>query len=288
MFYPNVQVFLAALIVDLLLGEWPSQIHPVVWMGEMTKLFDIPSGKSWVRFFLGTSLLTCDMGVWFFISISTMKLPWILSLPIQVFLLKSTFSIRSLYTHVSRCKTSKTEKLRYATSMIVSRDVSRLDKPHLISAALESLSENTSDSVTAPLFYYTLFGLPFAIVYRVVNTLDAMVGYHNTKYEYFGKVSARLDDALNFIPSRITATVFAIFSPLKAFRSIFKYGSSKINAAYPMSAFSGVLGVWFEKIGVYRFEGRKPTMKDVDRGLKIYILSCTVVILLFSILMVVR
>ncbi|MEN3043219.1 MAG: cobalamin biosynthesis protein, partial [Fervidobacterium sp.] len=158
------------------------------------------------------------------------------------------------------------------------------DKPHLYSAAIESLSENISDSITGPLFYYLLFDLYGAIVYRVVNTYDALFGYRTKRYEWFGKFCARFDDLLNIIPSRLTALVIILFNPKRGLEYITRYGGIKINSTYPMSAFSGVLGVGFEKIGYYKFHGKLPDKDDVFRALKLYkkvvIILLSVVILL--------
>ncbi|MGC8544666.1 MAG: adenosylcobinamide-phosphate synthase CbiB [Athalassotoga sp.] len=287
-FMPDPLTFLLALMIDLLIGEYPNAIHPVVWMGKLVKYFDKDAKSNAVRFIYGTMLLILNVAIWASVGISIMFIPGLIGILTQALLLKSTFSIRGLYAHVKRCRVEDDEKMRHSVSMIVSRDTSKLDRWHLISAALESLSENTSDSITAPLFYYTLFGLPGALVYRVVNTMDAMIGYHTQKFEWFGKAAARTDDALNFIPSRLTATFFALFSPKKAFRSIFKYGPIKINGTYPMSAFSGILGVKFEKHGVYEFEGREPEIEDLDRGLRIYAFSVLIIISVFFLLTVAR
>ena len=289
LFAPNIVVFIGAIAIDLMFGEWPNVIHPVVWMGRTAKLFDMPLSSDFIKFLLGVMLVTVDVSLWIFIASVFCSIHVnIISVLLQIFLFKSTFSIKALYKHVSKCACGDREKMRRNVSMIVSRDVSKLDKPHMISAALESLSENTSDSITGPFFYYALFGLGGAVIYRVVNTLDAVVGYRTERFEWFGKASARADDVLNFIPARVTAIIFTILSPRRAFNSVKKYGALKINAAYPMSAFSGVLNVWLEKKGVYRFEGRKPMLSDISRGLKIYMLSTAILVAIFALITVMR
>ncbi len=286
-FIPNIYAFLIAIGIDLLIGEYPNIVHPVVWMGKIVKYFE--NGKTpESRFVYGLSMLITNCAIWFTTGILAMMVPGIIGIFVQAIILKSTFSIRGLYEHVKRCGVDDEEKMRKAVSMIVSRDTSKLDRWHLISAALESLSENTSDSITGPLFYYTLLGLPGALLYRVVNTMDAMVGYHTPMFEWFGKPAARMDDAMNFIPSRLTATFFAFLRPRRAFRYIFEYGPIKINGTYPMSAFAGVLGVSFEKIGVYKFDGRIPVLEDIKRGLRFYALTVLTIISFFLIIMVVR
>jgi adenosylcobinamide-phosphate synthase len=132
------------------------------------------------------------------------------------------------------------------------------------------LAENISDSITGPLFYYLLFGLPGAVIYRVVNTYDALFGYRNEKYEWFGKFSARFDDLLNIIPARVTAFVISLFNPVSSWKYILKYGAIKINAMYPMSAFAGVLKLGFEKIGYYKLEGKIPEKEDIKKALNLY------------------
>ena len=281
-FSPDFLIFAAAVGIDLLFGEYPDIIHPVVWMGRMAIWFDIKTDSDFIRFILGGMLLVSNAALWFFIAFFSFKLPFVLRFAVQVFLLKSTFSITALYRHVKCCRTDDIERMRQSVSMIVSRDTSELDRPHLISASLESLSENISDSVIAPLFYYAIFGLPAAMIYRSVNTLDAMIGYRTKSFEWYGKASARADDLANFIPARITALIIALFSPRAAVRAIFKYAHTKLNAAYPMAAVSGVLRVLFEKKGVYRFDGREPEIGDIDRGLKLFKLVVAVSLALMA------
>ncbi len=103
-----------------------------------------------------------------------------------------------------------TEGARYAVSMIVGRDTDRLDRNGIIKAAVETVAENTSDGVTAPLFYMIIGGAVLGFVYKAVNTMDSMIGYKNDKYMYFGRFAAKLDDILNYIPARLTAVFMII------------------------------------------------------------------------------
>ncbi len=271
----KVLLFLVALIVDLFLGEFPDIIHPVVYMGRIGKFFDnfynSRSSKTF-SFLLGMASLIIELIIWEGLVYFLLRLSKIHTILIilEVYFLKSSFSIRALYEHVDRCRTNDVELLRRNVSMIVSRDTSRLDKPHLYSAAVESLAENISDSITGPLFYYVLFGLYGAIAYRVVNTYDALFGYRTAKYEWFGKFPARFDDLLNLIPSRLTALFISFFNFKRSWEYIRKYGAIKINATYPMSAFAGVLGLGFEKLGHYKFDGKLPDMEDLEKALRLY------------------
>jgi adenosylcobinamide-phosphate synthase len=145
-----------------------------------------------------------------------------------------------------------------ALQSLVSRDRSHLTTELAAAAAIESLAENLSDSIVAPLLYYALFGLPGAALYRLCNTLDSMIGYRG-HYEYLGKVSARLDDILNLLPSRLTALLIIGLAPLFGGKRltawhIWRRDAGKTaspNAGHPMSAAAGALGVQLVKVGHY-------------------------------------
>ncbi len=147
---------------------------------------------------------------------------------------------------------------RHALQSLVSRERSELTAELAGAAAIESLAENLSDSIVAPLFYYALFGLPGAAGYRLFNTFDSMLGYHG-RYEYLGKAAARLDDALNLLPARLTAVLIIALAPLyggnrqTAWR-IWRRDRRKTespNAGHPMAAAAGALGIRLEKVDHY-------------------------------------
>ncbi len=261
-----------AIAFDLLFGEPPSVVHPVVWFGKITAKIDraYKRRNPLTDFLAGFVCTTVVLIFAFIISLVPRFLPSPFNLIAEVYLLKSSFAIKSLHQHVKATICKDIEKQRRAVGLIVSRDVSKLDRHHLISASIESLAENIVDSVIAPIFYYMLFGLSGALIYRAVNTLDAMVGYRNERYEFFGKFSARLDDILNFIPSRIVVLFFIPLNPKKVWR-YYKLANFKINGDKPIACMSAVLGVWLEKKGVYRFEGRNPRLEDIERALKVYV-----------------
>lgn len=163
------------------------------------------------------------------------------------------------------------EMARKQLSWLVGRDTTELSEKEITKACVETVAENTSDGVTAPLFYMIIGGVPLGMFYKTVNTLDSMVGYRNEKYEYFGKVSAKLDDILNFIPSRIcgllmaASAAFAGLNAKNAFR-IFKrdrLNHLSPNSAQTESAVSGALGI--ELGGTHIYFGKvveKPTIGD--------------------------
>jgi adenosylcobinamide-phosphate synthase len=150
-------------------------------------------------------------------------------------------------------------KARTNLSMIVKRNTKNLDKNHILSGTLESLSENIVDGITGPMFYFSIFGLPGAFAYRIVNTVDSMVGYKTQMFKNLGWFGANCDNILNYIPSRLTGLTIVLGSMLLGYDwkncyEIFKRDGKKTdspNAGYPMAAFAGALGTKFEKLEHY-------------------------------------
>ncbi len=168
------------------------------------------------------------------------------------------------------------EARRWLSWHLVSRDTALLDENLTAAATIESIAENASDSVTAPLIYYAFGGLPAALAYRFANTADAMLGYHSPELEWLGKAAARLDDLLNLLPARLTALLFAAAahiaggSGIDALETIRRDAGTtdSPNAGYPMSSMAGALGVELEKRGHYRLGAgsRRPVTADVRRA----------------------
>lgn len=161
---------------------------------------------------------------------------------------------------------------RKRLSWIVGRDTSNLTENQIRTAVFETLSENLSDGVIAPIFYYAIFGVPGMMTYKMINTLDSMIGYKSEKYFYFGKFAARLDDIVNYIPARITAFLIALVSLEKrSLKFIFKYGSkhSSPNSGYPEAALAGALNCRFGGPNVYHGKiVEKPFIGKFKRELK--------------------
>ena len=160
---------------------------------------------------------------------------------------------------------------RRQLARIVGRETARLDEQQIRTAVFESLAENLSDGVVAPLLYYALAGVPGLMAYKMVNTLDSMVGYRSPRYEQFGKVAARLDDVANLVPARLTAGLLALLGgSRRGFRFLFRYGSQhkSPNAGYPEAALAGVLNCRFG--GPNYYHGQlvpKPYIGDNPRPL---------------------
>jgi len=280
-------VFLA-LIFDLVLGEPPRTIHPVVWMGKAASFLEKGNtGQSAVAQFLyGSGIVLVTAGLFavpaYFALLYLKSFSFVAYVIVGAVLLKSTFSLRELRRAALGIKRllleDKLDEARFELRSLVSRDTRGLPKPLLVSATVESVAENTSDSFIAPLFYFLLLGVPGAIAYRVVNTLDAMVGYHR-EYEYLGKFASRLDDILNFIPARLTVLLLILATFLSrrdghqswriALREHAKTESP--NAGWPMAAVAGALNVQLEKAGCYKLgKVNAPLVPEtIDNSLKL-------------------
>lgn len=160
---------------------------------------------------------------------------------------------------------------RAAVGQIVGRDTDRLDTGEVARAAIESVAENTSDGVIAPLFYALIGGLPLLVAYKAVNTLDSMIGYRNDRYLYFGRAAARLDDAANWVPARLAALALAAAAALLHRRGARAWRAALAdaprhpspNAGWPEAAMAGALGV---RLGGTNFYGDVPSHRPVLHG----------------------
>jgi adenosylcobinamide-phosphate synthase len=160
---------------------------------------------------------------------------------------------------------------RRQLSRIVGRDTARLDAQQIRTATLETLSENLSDGVVAPLFWYAAGDVPAMMAFKMISTLDSMIGHRDARYEFFGKTAARLDDLANFVPARQTAfLIAALAASPRSFRTIARYGRAHAspNAGYPEAALAGVLGARFG--GPHTYDGErveKPFIGESERAL---------------------
>ncbi|MBA7666480.1 Cobalamin biosynthesis protein CobD [subsurface metagenome] len=292
-------ILFLAIIIDLALGDPPNAIHPVAWMGKVILLLEkgnISESHS-AQFLYGTGIVVVTLGL--FVAPAYFIITYLNSLSLAAYviigavLLKSTLSLRELRQAALGIRRllqeDKLDEAHFELRSLVSRDTRGLPKPLLVSATVESVAENTTDSFVAPLFYFLLLGIPGAIGYRVVNTLDAMVGYHG-KYEYLGKFASRLDDVLNFIPARLTALllILAAFLSRKNGRRAWQVAFSEHartdspNAGWPMAATAGALNVQLEKVAHYKLGGTGTplTPETIDASLKLVQTAALVWVLL--------
>lgn len=247
-------VALAAYLIDLVFGELPIR-HPVVFMGDFISFFE---RRFWRDSVFAGALLALSL-IFFSLMVSYAFL-WVVSLlpPFLEFCFCAVAASMFLASNMlyASVKTALfAQDKRAALSMLVSRDTAVLDDSGVNKALVETYAENLSDGVVAPLFYLLLFGLPGIVVYKAVSTLDSMVGYRTARYERFGKISARLDDAANLIPSRLTALLIAAVSlSLNSLKTAIKHGKGheSPNAGYPIAAMAGALGIKLGGDTVYR------------------------------------
>jgi adenosylcobinamide-phosphate synthase len=291
----------SALVIDLALGEPPRVIHPVVWMGKVISFLErVNVGRSpLVQFIYGVVITLIMVGLFtapaYFILFYLKNLNFAAYVIVGAVLLKFTFSLRELRQVALRVKglllREKLDEARFELRALVSRDTQNLPKPLLVSATVESVAESTCDSFVAPLLYFLLpllfgvpglFGVVGAVAYRVVNTLDAMVGYHR-KYEYLGKFASKSDDVLNFIPARLTALLLALATFLSrrgaqaSWRAVLSEHSKteSPNAGWPIAAMAGGLSVQLEKVGYYRVGKANAHLapETIDAALKLMLIA---------------
>ncbi len=260
-------VLAAALVLDCALGEYPSPLHPVVWIGKAISaaMRLAPQQGRWRQLLFGALLAlgicTLSAGTTFLILHWAAEWP-IVEILIGTFFLKASFALWELKRAADRVvqplQHGNLPQAREALRSLCSRDPSCLDEPALLAAVIESLAENLCDSFIAPLCYWTAFGVPGAMSYRAVNTLDAMIGYRGY-FEFLGKLSARLDDVANWLPARLTAGLLLLAGCLTgknvaaAWRILRRDGAKtpSPNGGRPMAVMAGLLGVELEKKGVY-------------------------------------
>ena len=254
-------ILILALVIERLVGEYPNRLHPVVWMGSAIGAAERRAPARGQLLYgalmaLGLPSLFAGLG-W-----AVMALP-VVDVVVGALLLKACFAIRALGAAgegvAVAAERGDLPGARLGLRSLCSRDPSALSMPELVAGATESIAENASDSVVAPMFWYAVAGLPGVLFYRTVNTMDAMIGYHG-RYEWLGKAAARLDDLLNLIPARLTALSLLIGGALtgedvRGGLRVMRRDAGKTespNAGWPMAAMAGLLGVALEKPGCYR------------------------------------
>lgn len=260
-------VLAGAFAIDWFAGEPPAALHPVVWMGRVAAAAErvlFQRGSIWQL--LAGLLVAAAVPAAFALAaagIVSLTTAWpALNLLVAAVLLKTTFALRALDRAAAEVQRALGQgdlrAGRRGLQSLCSRDPAALGAPALVAATIESVAENASDSFVGPLFYYALFGIPGAVFYRAVNTLDAMIGYHG-RYEYFGKAAARFDDLLNFVPARLTAALLLLSGAIRGHdiargaRTMLRdhARTESPNAGWPMAAMAGLLGVELAKAGHY-------------------------------------
>ena len=263
-----------ALLLDFLIGDPKTKYHPTAWIGKLIAVL-VPFSRNnspkkelfggilivfTVVVIVSTLLVALDFGI-SLLTIDIVSL--VVSIVVGSILLKTTIAIRGMQKHalsvVDALEKDDLDSARNHLSMIVKRNTKNLDKNHISSAVLESVSENTVDGITGPLFYYAIFGLPGAFVYRAINTIDSMIGYKTSLFRNIGWFGANCDTILNYIPSRLTGLVMILSALILGYNwkesfYIMRRDGRKLespNAGFPIAALAGALGTKLEKINYY-------------------------------------
>lgn len=259
---------LGAFILDLVLGDPQRLFHPVRWMGKAISFLEpifrrmqlplVLSGAIFAGLLIGGTwgIIACLVHL---AGIVHPVCRWILE-TVLIYYCISPSSLGKAAMEVDDALFSG--GLAYArkkVSYIVGRDTEHLSEPGVIRAAVETVAENLVDGVISPLFYAAIGGAPLAMAYRMINTLDSMVGYKNETYIQFGKASARLDDIANYIPARISVPITALAAQIlsgrgkSAFQTAVREGShhASPNSGFPEAAFAGALSVKLNGPNVY-------------------------------------
>ena len=270
----SILVVFFALVLDFAVGDPRNKFHPTAWLGSLiAKLTPYTKNSSenleklgGVFIILISSGIVASLMIFLNIGIKLITVDYIyiiISVIVGGVLLKTTIAIKGMERHalavVSALEQNNISSARDNLSMIVKRNTKNLEKNHVFSGVLESISENTVDGITGPLFYFAIFGLSGAFVYRVINTADSMIGYKTDIFKNVGWFGANCDKILNYIPSRLTGFIMILSAMIlgndwrKSYEIMIRDGrkTKSPNAGYPMAAIAGALGAKFEKIDHY-------------------------------------
>ena len=282
----DILVLALAIALDLIAGELPNRFHPTSWIGRTIALAEKLAPHTASRQLIyGTLMVVLIPGLWgaaAFLLVAVLNalhpLAYILG---GAILLKTTFALKMLHQSAASIRSlllkGDLPGARAGMSALVSRDASSMTGEQAAAATVESVSENVTDSLVGPLLAFALFGLPGAVAYRAINTLDSMIGYHGS-YEYLGKASARLDDLVNLVPARLAGMLLVLGSVMLPGQKV--SGAWQImwrdhsrtespNAGWTMSSMAGALGVTLEKVGHYRLgDSTRPLeLQDISRAI---------------------
>lgn len=316
----HLYILLAAIIIDALIGDpdwiWRKVPHPVVYFGYginfADKYLNQDHWSASVRKRNGALAIL----VLLFISIIVGKtLLWLLSglgfwgLMIEAVLVSIFIAQKSLSDHIKRViiplSKGDIEGGRYAVSMIVGRDPKQLDQSGICRASIESLAENFSDGVVAPIFWYAVFGLPGILAYKMLNTADSMIGHMNVKYQDFGWASAKLDDLVNWAPARLSAVLIALANFMRSKQSGIQSARIALtdagmhrspNAGWPEAAMAGGLNIalagprkyqgYFVNDSYMNPSGRLHlSYQDLSSALTIFWRSCVILLVFVGLLL---
>lgn len=294
-----------AIVVDFIIGDPYGFPHPVIYMGKfistLEKYFRKKSKndkelKKYGGFIFLILILTTYITT--FVIVSIFSFNKILYILVNSFLLYTTVAAKCLKVESEKVykalEDEDINKARIMLSYIVGRDTTTLEESEIVRAAVETVAENTSDGVIAPLFYGIIGGAPLAMMYKAINTMDSMLGYLTEKYKYIGYFPAKLDDIANFIPARITGIAMCISSPIvggniiRAVRVMIRdrKNHKSPNCAYPEGAAAGAIDIRLGGTNIYFGEViEKPTIGDNIKPInRMHIKECNKLMIVSEIL----
>ncbi|MCW4000930.1 MAG: cobalamin biosynthesis protein [Candidatus Bathyarchaeota archaeon] len=296
-FLDSALIFALAFILDLTLGEYPDRIHPTIAIGKLITFFKKHAKHPNPRREKANGVLMAVAIMLIAASPVFVLLYWLRSLPfpygevlyivVGAVLFKATFAISGMgqYTKpiAAALKNRDIDGARKWLPYIVRRDPNSLNERQIISAAVESIAESTTDGITAPFFFFALFGVPGAFAYRVINTLDSMVGYKNEEFRNIGWFSAKMDTLTNWLPARITAYLMVPAAAMlrlnwhESWRILQrdKHKTASPNAGFTISAMAGALNIQLEKQGYYTLgdDHGRISHQDISKALRVMTLT---------------
>ena len=284
-----------AFLIDLVFGEVPDRIHPTLWMGKVTAYFKSKLKNENSRVEKINGVLLCLLLIVLFVVPVYFMLFWVHEffgwLPYIVasaIVLQTTFAIKCMKQYTlpvaDSVEKGDYDRARQLLPFIVRRNPTELTKRHIISAAVETIAEGTTDGITSPFFYFALFGVPGAVAFRVVNTLDSMVGYKDLDHINIGWFSAKMDTIANYIPSRLTAILMMLSALLlrenwrKSWRILQRdrKNTASHNAGWTISTMAGALNIQLEKPGFYKIgDNNDLSPTHIIKALRIMVLTAT-------------
>ena len=291
----SLLIFSLAFLIDLVFGEVPDRIHPTLWMGKLTYYFKSKLRNENSRVEKTNGVLLCLLLIALFVIPVYFMLFWVHEffgwLPYIVasaIILQTTFAIKCMKQYTlpvaDSVKKGDYDRARQLLPFIVRRNPTELTKRHIISAAVETIAEGTTDGITSPFFYFALFGVPGAVAFRVVNTLDSMVGYKDRDHINIGWFSAKMDTIANYIPSRLTAILMMLSALLlrenwrKSWRILQRdrKNTASHNAGWTISTMAGALNIQLEKPGFYKIgDNNDLSPAHIKKALRIMVLTAT-------------
>ena len=293
---------LIAVIIDWLVGDPYWFPHPVIYMGKLIRFLENKvrrKCKSEIGLKLGGALIVVSlMLVSFIIPFIILKIlrPYkIIYHIVNILILWTTIAARCLHNEgikvYNELKNNNIEEARIKLSYIVGRDTKNLSENEIIRADVETIAENTSDGIIAPLFYAIIGGAPLAMMYKAINTMDSMLGYKNDKYIHIGLVPAKTDDVFNYIPARVTGILISLSAFLvkgnviRAMKIMIRdrKNHKSPNCAYPEAACAGAIGIQLGGENTYFGERVwKPTIGDKVRSLEFMDIKRSIILMYSS------